>query len=110
MTADGTILEFQTAVCMEADDDYERSEKIKSASEDMNLHFDGAGAAPVPEIPEKPTWFSLSENPQFNEALETGDLLPFAYEQKTASLYSIDLSDTFCYAISGKAAADARKR
>ena len=102
VTADGTILEFQTAVCMEADDDYERSEKIKSACEDMNLHFDGAGAAPVPEIPEKPTWFSLSENPQFNEALETGDLLPFAYEQKTASLYSIDLSDTFCYAISGK--------
>ena len=102
VTADGTILEFQTAVCMEADDDYERSEKIKSACEDMNLHFDGAGAAHVPEIPEKPTWFSLSENPQFNEALETGDLLPFAYEQKTASLYSIDLSDTFCYAISGK--------
>ena len=34
---------------------------------------------------------------------DTTDLLPFAYDEKSAEIYGVDLRRTFCYLVSGKA-------
>lgn len=97
-----TILEFQTAVCLPADDDYARMEKIRNECEEMRNGYKGRFAMCVPEIPEKPTWETLSSNGQFIQEINRADRLPIAYDSKTAAVYSVNLAETFCYIIQGK--------
>ncbi|MBR2100971.1 MAG: DUF853 family protein [Eubacterium sp.] len=98
----GNILEFQTALSLEADDDYARTEKIKEVCSRINSNWRGKRALPIPEIPENPVWSSFEKEPEF-ETLIKENKLPFAYDEKDASLYSVILSDTYFYLISGKA-------
>lgn len=98
----GTILEFQAALCVPANDDYERIEKIKSECNMMRAAYSGKTAIPVPEIPDKPSWSTLSSNEQFIQDIQEFNKLPIAYNSKSAEIYSIDLLETFCYIIQGK--------
>lgn len=97
-----TFLEFQTALAVEADDDYSRSKTISELGEKMSAEYKGKTAKKIPEIPEKPTWADINSNEEYRELIAQRDLLPFAYVKETASIYSVDLRETFCYLIQGK--------
>lgn len=95
------ILEYQTALSCEAEDDYQRIKKIDMLCEDMRAHWSRKRARPIPEIPEKPVWSEFSELEDYEKALEDRKYLPVAYNAENASIYSVDLSDTYCYLITG---------
>lgn len=100
---DGRILEFQTALSMEAQDDFNRGQKIDQYCTDMAKDWEGVTARKIPEIPENPTLTLLKENPEYQEALVSKKLLPFGYGIQDASIYGIHLNNTYCYIVSGKA-------
>lgn len=97
-----SFLEFQTALAVEAEDDYSRSQTISEIGEKMKAEYKGKIAKKIPEIPEKPTWTDINSNEEYRELIAQKELLPFAYVKETASIYSVDLSETFCYLIQGK--------
>lgn len=97
------ILEYQTALACQAEDDYQRIEKISRVCEDMREHWTKKRARPIPEIPEKAVWSEFSELEDYERALENPRYLPVAYNAENASIYCIDLSDTYCYMITGLA-------
>lgn len=96
------FLEFQTALAVETEDDYSRSQAISKIGNDMRAEYNGRPAKKIPEIPEKPTWIELCSNEEYQELVAQRDCLPFAYVKETASIYSVDLRETFCYLIQGK--------
>lgn len=100
---DGDILEFQTALCVEADDDYSRTEKIAHACRILNWNWKGRKARCIPEIPEKPMLTEFLELETVERHLADNRHLPLGYNQENASVYSIDLSRIFCWLIQGKA-------
>jgi S-DNA-T family DNA segregation ATPase FtsK/SpoIIIE len=98
-----SILEFHTALALEAEDDYKRSELIGECCKAMNQVYKGRRAKRVPEIPENPVLSEFSQLDDYIEAVKEDRYLPYAYNMEDASIYSVDLSDTYCYLISGKA-------
>lgn len=76
------ILEYQTALACQADDDYQRIEKISRICEDMREHWTKKRARPIPEIPEKPVWSEFSELEAYEKILEDVRYLPVAYNAK----------------------------
>lgn len=98
----GNILEFQTALSVQADDDYERMEKIKAVCAEMKQCWHGKCAKKIPEIPENPIWSRFVEELDFNKELGL-NRLPFGYDEKDASLFSVKLEETYFYLVSGKA-------
>ncbi len=101
-TEDG-ILEFQTCLAVEAEDDYQRMERIRERCAELAAWWKGKKARPVPSVPEKPVWNSYQELPEMQEASGDPSLLPVGYVYETAELYSLNLFRTYCYVISGKA-------
>ena len=99
----GQVLEYQTALALEADDDYQRMEKISEICAKMNQAWHGRKAQPIPEIPEKPTWEIFCELDDVNRAAKTDYLLPVGYNAANAEIYSVDLSSIYCYLITGAA-------
>lgn len=100
---DGEILEFQTALSLEGEDDYMRTEKIAEECRLMGSKWTGRRARRIPEIPENPVISQLLELESTESLLADDRHLPLGYNQENASVYSIDLSRTFCYLIQGKA-------
>lgn len=98
----GRILEFQTALSLEAQDDFNRGQKIDQYCTDMAEAWMGVMARKIPEIPENPTLTFLKENPEYQEAVNSKRLLPFAYGIQDASIYGVQLNSTYCYSVSGK--------
>lgn len=98
-----SILEFQTALCLEAEDDYKRSEAIGLKCEEMGRAWNGRKARPIPEIPEKPLWSDYIALEEAREQIESGVQLPIGYEEKYAVSYAINLKDIYTWVISGKA-------
>lgn len=96
------FLEFQAAVCVDAEDDYERLKKLQECFEDMSKNWSGKLAPKVPVIPEKPTLTIIKEDQDYQYASKQPNLLPFAYRLSDASIYSLDLRYTYCYTVSGK--------
>ena len=96
------ILEYQTAAAVEADNDYERMERIKEVCAAMAEAWTGRRARPVPVIPEKPLWKEFSELDEYKEKNAQKGLLPVGYDQANASVYGIPLKDIFCYGIYGE--------
>lgn len=99
---EGRLLEFQTALAVEASDDFERVETIKQKCKLMNENWEGKRARPIPVIPEKPVLSNFIELDDYKNAVKTREFLPIAYYMEDASVYSIDLSKAFCYAITGR--------
>lgn len=97
------VLEYQTALALEADDDYQRMERISEVCAKMNQAWTGKKAQPIPEIPEKPTWELFCELDEVQQAARTDYLVPVGYNAANAEVYSVDLSRTYCYLISGAA-------
>lgn len=99
---DGRLLEFQTALSLPAADDFERGQKIENICRQMKKNWNGIIPTPIPEIPEKPTLKILCEDERYRHAVENRELLPAGYYMKDAEIYSIDLTQTYCYFISGR--------
>lgn len=103
VSCEGAILEFHTSLSVLADDDYSRIEKIQAECLQMSKQYNGKTALKVPEIPEKPTWKHILDNEDFIRCLEDSGKLPIAYDRKSADIYSVNLSEIFCYLVQGRA-------
>lgn len=98
----GELLEFQTALAMEAEDDFERGRKIEEAARAMDQAWTGARPRKIPEIPEDPTLELLAEMEEYREENRPGESLPYAYNLADASVYSLKLCGTYCYGCYGR--------
>lgn len=96
------ILEFQTAVAVESKDDYERSSIIERNVMNLRNSWKGFVAKQIPSIPQNPTFEEIISENECKNALHDSQKIPFAYEKDNADIYSIDLSATYCYSITGK--------
>ncbi len=96
------LLEFQTAIAVGADNDYERNTIIEKACEVMDASYTGKRARPIPHIPENPMYEDICVLDEYSQAVKSQRLLPFAYNNEDATVYSVDLCRTFCYSITGK--------
>jgi S-DNA-T family DNA segregation ATPase FtsK/SpoIIIE len=96
-----SILEFQTALAADGDD-YRRGETLRAECARLAAHWHGNRAPAIPEVPEKPTWEIFSALEEYQQLCADSRYLPVAYLQKDASIYSINLSNQFCYTISGR--------
>lgn len=103
LVRDGEVLEYQTALCLDAEDDYTRSEQIAEECRRMNQCWSGRKARQIPHIPENPVITEFMELEQVKKQLQKDRWLPLGYNQENASVYSIDLSQTFSWIIQGKA-------
>lgn len=98
----GTILEFQTALAMQAADAYEMSETIEQECLEMSELWEGTRARKIPVIPEKPVFSEFIKNDEYMSAIEEKRYLPLGYLAQDASIYSVDLWNTYSYIIQGK--------
>ncbi len=95
------ILEYQTALAIEAENDYQRMEFIREQCSSMNESWNKKRARRIPEIPKKPTWGLFEELDDFDKAIADRSLLPIGYNEANASVYSIPLNRNYCYLIWG---------
>jgi S-DNA-T family DNA segregation ATPase FtsK/SpoIIIE len=100
---DDRPLEFQTALCIEAEDDFSRGQKIAAECSRMKDSWKGEPARKIPEIPETPTLAMLKEDYRYRQALQNRTLLPFGYLAQDASIASVSLLHNYCFLITGKA-------
>lgn len=96
------ILEFQTSLSLEAEDDFKRTEQIGHLAERMQEKWSGRRAKPIPEIPENPIWQDFAGLEDTGKLLKDDRHLPVGYNTKNAAVYGINLSQTYCYLITGK--------
>ena len=94
---EGRILEFQTALSVQAENDYERMELIRSRCVEMKQAWSGKRARPVPEIPKKPVWSEFHQLDEYRRLLLDKDRLPVGYDMANAQVYGINLRNTYCY-------------
>ncbi len=99
---DDSVLEYQTALAVEAENDYKRAEAIEAYCQMLRSAWSGKPARRIPEIPRKPTWDLFKRSDEYEQAKQDAALLPVAYRQEDASAYSIDLRKNFCYLILGQ--------
>jgi S-DNA-T family DNA segregation ATPase FtsK/SpoIIIE len=95
------ILEYQSAISITANNDYERLEKIKSICISMKNSWNKPVAKKIPEIPNKPIWSNFIELNEFKEQVKLNDLVPVGYDQTNADIYSLPLRELYCYLITG---------
>lgn len=95
------ILEYQVGLAAEGDD-YQRSEAIQVRCHQIRALWQGALAVPIPEIPKEPTWQQFSAMEAYKTRTASDRWLPLGYCMEDASVYSLDLSKTYCYHISGR--------
>ncbi len=98
----GEVLEYQTALPLEAEDDIRKNERIASACREMAEKWEGAPARQVPRIPDKPVTADLLENPETKRLLADDRSLPFGYDEETADIAAIDLSRTYTWLALGR--------
>ena len=97
------ILEFQTALALEAEDDYKRLEAIGVICQKLREEWTGRKAKAIPEIPEKPVWKEFAELDDVQKMNERSYRLAMGYDASNASIYGLDLERTYSYIVSGKA-------
>lgn len=95
------ILEYQTALALEASDDYQRLERISDVCEAMAAAWEGSGAKKIPEIPEKPVWSQFHMLEDYKSLLQRRDSLPVGYRKADAMVYALELRELYCYLITG---------
>lgn len=96
------ILEFQTAIALDAEDDFSRIDLIRQQCICLNESWTGKRARQIPSIPENPTWNQFLSWEETEKLMRTQNILPMGYDEKYASAYGVDLSRTYCYVLSGK--------
>lgn len=97
-----TLLEFQTALSLKAENDFKRLEKIEKLAEEMSNAYEGLRARGIPEIPKNFMWEDFARRRQVQRILQDENSLPIGLDTQKAGVYSIDLSRIYCYLISGK--------
>lgn len=97
----GDILEFQTAMAMEAQDAFTRMEQIQAVREQMRNAWEGKCAPRIPEIPQNPKWEEYAELDEVKQMFVDDRHLPAGYSYDDAAAYGVDLSRTYCYLIAG---------
>lgn len=95
------ILEYQTALALEAENDYQRLERIKEECMEMRNCWIGKMAKPIPEIPKEPVWSRFVELPEYLELAHSKEYVPVGYDQSNAEIYNISLRNIYCYLICG---------
>ena len=100
---DGRVLEFQTALSARAADDYRRLEAVSALCGTMKEAWEGPCARPIPMIPDKPEWESFAALPEAEEAFKDPSRLPVGYDEETAGVCSLKLSEVFCFLVTGAA-------
>ena len=98
----GRTLEFQTALAIQAADDYARGEKLRVCFLEMNRVWSGSRAKHIPTIPENPVWSDFRQYLEDTSNTLRPHTLPFAWNAKDAAISYIDLSKTYCWLITGK--------
>lgn len=98
----GEILEFQTALAVQAEDDFERGRKLEDLSRELLESWDGRRAERIPEIPRKPDYSGFMEERGVEKLMAGCRFIPIGYRQEDASIYAIDLRYTYSYLITGK--------
>lgn len=99
---DKVPLEFQTAVALEAPDDYTRGRLLADACRERRSAWTGAPARPVPCIPETPTFSLLQKAPDYAPLQADPRWLPVGYDRRSAAVFAVDLAQTYCYTILGR--------
>lgn len=97
-----SILEYQTALCVDAEDDYKRGELVTAQCNKISSAWKGKHAKKIPEIPEKPVWNDFAKLSDTVAMANAGRYLPVGYDKTNASIYGIDLNYNYCYTLSGK--------
>ena len=100
---DDRPLEFQTALSMEAEDDFSRGQIIAAECAGMRKAWKGEPARLIPEIPENPTLGILKEDYRYKALLQDRTTLPFGYLAQDASIAGISLLHNYCLMITGRA-------
>lgn len=98
----GSILEFQTALAMETEDAYELSENLTEICMDMEKAWTGQKARKIPMIPKQPVFSDFIETQEYKQAQKSTRYLPMGYLSQDASVFSVDLWNTYCYLIQGR--------
>lgn len=99
------VLEFQTALSLEAEDDFTRGQLIRKFCDEIAGSWTGARARKIPSIPEKPTLSLLTQEEGYEKAILDAAFLPVGYRQKDAALIGIPLGTSFCSVVTGRARA-----
>lgn len=97
----GRVLEYQTALALEAEDDYQRMEKIRAKCEEMARCWTKRTARKIPEIPKKPLWNQFCQLEEYRKLSENAACLPVGYDAANAQPFGIDLRKTYCYLVCG---------
>ena len=100
---DGRVLEFQTALPLEAESEYDRGDAIRRKLLLRNNDYWGSPADTVPELPKSPSYSDLTSSRDFSKMIKLKEMLPAGWKTADASLYMILLRDTYCYTVSGSA-------
>lgn len=98
-----SILEFQTALALRAENDFKRSEAIGRLAEDMKASWTGQQARSIPEIPKNFVWTEFAQTKEVQEMLQDDTHLPVGYDAQSVKVYGVDLSAAYCYLLGGKA-------
>lgn len=96
LQVENRILEFQTALALEIENDFGRMEEIQRIAERERSQAEYL-AERIPEIPEHPTWMQLLRQERQNP-----DCLPIGYQVESGLVYELNLQKAYCYLITGK--------
>lgn len=97
-----TLLEFQTALAMRAENDFKRSAAIEELVQDMQGAWDGKQARSIPEIPKNFVWQDFVKTQAVQDMLKDDRYLPMGYETESVTVYGVDLLKTYCYLLGGQ--------
>ena len=95
------VLEYQAALAVNGND-FRRNDAIKARCAEIMELWKGARAVPIPQIPQNPVWEQFTELEEYRRLVRTDRFLPLGYDAEDASVFRLDLSQVFCYHISGK--------
>lgn len=96
------VLEYQAALAVDANDDYEKMQAMERYFDGMKEYWTGKCAPEIPEIPENAVQSMLEARTEYQNYCLDKRFIPMAWKLSDASVYSIDLSAVYCYVISGK--------
>lgn len=106
VSVDGRVLEVQTALCAEAENDYDRAGMIERECGLLSARHrgrNGFAARKIPDIPDKPLLETLRREEAYLEWRKNCEALLLGYCTEDASLTGLSLRDTFCFLILGSA-------
>lgn len=98
---DEEILEFQSALCLESENDFERMEELQRRIQQKNQSYAGCRARQVPCIPDRPMLSEFLERLKIKECQKQW-CLPAGYEEKSGKIFTLPMQDIRHVLITGK--------